>query len=416
MSGQYRLDRTRALWTRASAVIPGGTCTFSKRVEAFADIDSFPSHVVAASGARVTDADGNVYLDYIAALAPIVLGYNEPRVQARIADQLGKVVLASLPPPEEIELAELITECIPSAEMVRFFKSGAEAVSAGVRTARTYTGRDFVLSCGYHGWHDWYAAVRQSDGIPVAVSNLTRSFAFNDIAAARALVDELGRSIACIVVTPALYGKHPAPGFLEGLRALADRIGAVLIFDEIITGFRWAVDGAQGYYGVAPDLSAFGKAMANGMPIAALAGQRDIMLALDRTWVTSTYASEALSIVAGLETIAILREGTVIPRLHAMAQQFVTGLAAVSKATKLAVTISQPLPALCFAIEPVSSNKSRFDSHFIRACARRGILIRRDETGFSLCLMAALTDDDIAHTLAVFEEAARIADTPEGET
>lgn len=401
----YELAASSALWQRAIKVIPGGTSTNSKRVDVFADAASFPAHIVEARGCRVTDADGNVYIDFVAGLAPIVLGYAEPRVQRRIAAQLDRNILASLPPPEEVELAELLVEIIPCAEMVRFMKTGAEAASAAVRAARTITRRDMVLCCGYHGWHDWFAAVQWPDGIPDAVGDLTRAFDFNDIDAAEALVANYGKRVACIVVTPALYGTHPASGFLEGLRRLADAAGALLIFDEIITGFRWSIGGAQAYYHVIPDLAVFGKAMANGMPIAALVGRREFMAPLDRAWITSTYASEALSIVAALETIAILREGDALERLRGLAIEMCDGLSALADRAGIGFMISEPLPALRFQPLVGDDRQAAFNDAFIRACARKGVLIRRDGPAFSLCLMAAMTSGDIAESLGVFDEA-----------
>lgn len=405
MKDRVELAASKALWERAIRVIPGGTSTNSKRVDAFADAGSFPAHIVEARGCRVTDADGNVYIDFVAALAPIVLGYAEPRIQRRIAAQLERTILSSLPPPEEVELAELLVDIIPCAEMVRFLKTGAEAASAAVRVARTLTGRDMVLCCGYHGWHDWFAAVRWPEGIPDAIGALTRAFDFDDIDAAEELVAVHGERVACIIVTPALYGAHPAPGFLEGLRALADRSGAILIFDEIITGFRWSLAGAQGRYGVIPDLAVFGKAMANGMPIAALVGRREFMVPLDRGWITSTYASEALSIVAALETISILREGDAIERLHGLAGELCGGLSAIADRSGMPIVISEPLPALRFQPVAGDDRQGRFNDAFIRACASKGVLIRRDGAGFSLCLMAAMTSGDIAASLTVLEEA-----------
>lgn len=405
MPHELCLEESQALWRRAIRSIPGGTSTYSKRVSVFADELSYPAHIVKARGCRVTDADGNEYIDYVAALAPIVLGYGDARVNGRIAAQLARMTLASLPPPEEVELAELLIGIIPCAEMVRFFKTGAEAASAAVRLARTVTDRDMVLCCGYHGWHDWFAAVQRPDGVPNAVAALTRAFGFNDLAGAEALAANFGEQIACIIVTPAIYGTDPVPGFLEGLRALADKLGAILVFDEIITGFRWALAGAQGRYGVTPDLAVFGKAMANGMPIAALTGRRDVMSALDRPWITSTYASEALSFAAALETIAILRDTDAIDHLYLRAGELRAGLLEIGKRTGSQIDVSSPLPAMRFGAVIGDDRQTAFNDAFIRSCARHGVLIRRDGLGFSLCLMAAVGDTDVVQTLDAFEHA-----------
>lgn len=403
------LAASRALLERAERVIPGQTNTISKRVTAFATPDVFPAYVARADGATVHDVDGNAYLDYIAALAPVVLGYNIPRVNARIRDQLSRGVLFSLPTAAEVELSELLVDIVPCAESVRLMKSGAEAASAAVRVSRAYTGRDIVLCCGYHGWHDWWAGTKAFRGVPAAVAELTRAFEFDDLAGARALFDRHGRDVACVIVTPALYGRNPTAGFLAGLRELTERAGAVLIFDEIITGFRWALGGAQQRYAVRPDLAVLGKAMANGMPIAALVGDRTLMASLADNWVSSTYASEALSIVAALETIAILRDTDALETLERHARRIDASLEIVARDSGVPIRRFDPLPALRFEleslVEPPAETRGALNAAFITGCARRGVLIRHDGSGFSMCLMAALTDADVDRTLDVFVDA-----------
>ena len=264
-----------------------------------------------------------------------------------------------------------------------------------------------VLCCGYHGWHDWYAVTRWPGGIPNPVASLTQSFEFDDLAAAQTLAKAHAGQIACLIVTPALYGRSPAPGFLQGLRELADDIGAVLIFDEIITGFRWALGGAQEKYGVIPDLAVFAKGMANGMPIAVLVGRTDIMAPLADIWITSTYASETLSIVAALETIAILRETDAIEQLHRTAEKIADGLAAISRRSDVELHISEPLPALRFEFNLPAKEQAQLNDLFIASCARNGVLVRRDGGGFSLCIMVAHAETDIKEALSVFDKSLR---------
>jgi len=394
-----------ALWQRALAVIPGGTHTNSKRVSSFLGPEDFPAYAVRGVGAHLYDADGRRFIDYIAALGPIILGYAEPRVQARVAAQLANGVLFSLPHPAEVELAETLAQIIPCCDMSRLFKSGAEAASAAVRCARLATGKDLILHCGYHGWHDWWTVTLSRAGIPAGVAEQTVGFTYNDPASFERVLAEHGDRAACIILTPAAHGVEPEPEFLETIRAAATRRGIVLVFDEIITGFRWALGGAQEKYGVTPDLACFAKAMANGFPISALAGRREFMAPLADNWVSTTYSSETLSIVAALETIAILREGRVYPRLYALAAQLSAGMQSAAAAAGIAITPGAIVPGLHFSFLGAPSDHTRRIDAFVRACARDGVLVRRDATGISLCLMAALTDADIAESLEVFTRA-----------
>lgn len=394
-----------ALWQRALAVIPGGTHTNSKRVTTLLATGEFPAYAVRGVGAHLYDADGRRYIDYIAALAPIVLGYAEPSVQARVAAQLADGVLFSLPHPTEVELAETLAEIIPCCDMSRLFKAGAEATSAAVRCARLATGREIILHCGYHGWHDWWAVTLSRAGIPAETAHLTAGFDYNDLASFERVLAQHGDRAACIVMTPAAYGMEPAPGFLEHIRAAATRRGIVLVFDEIITGFRWALGGAQEKYGVTPDLACFGKAMANGFPLSALTGRRELMAPLKDNWMSTTYSSESLSIVAALQTIALLREGAIYPKLYALAAQLDAGMQAAAKAAGIVIKSGAIVPGLHFDFPGDAVDRARRIAAFIRLCARDGVLVRRDATGISLCLMAALTAADIAESLEVFTRA-----------
>lgn len=407
--GRLRLDASKVLRERAVRVIPGQTNTISKRVSAFGSPDAFPAYAARAEGATLYDVDGNAYIDYVAALAPIILGYNDARVNDKVRAQLARGVLFSLPSGQEVELSELLTQVVPGAESVRLMKSGAEATSAAVRTARLYTSRDRVLCCGYHGWHDWWVATQSSHGVPRAVAELTHAFAFGDLTAARALVAQHGRGVACIIVTPALYGQHPPEGFLSGLRALADEIGAVLIFDEIITGFRWALGGAQQRYAVSPDLAVFGKAMANGLPVAALTGRRALMEALGNNWVSSTFASEALSLAAAMETITILRDTDALEVVQRRADRIHAAMAGIAQAAAVRIRRFDALPALRFEFDVPGVSRGALNDAFITECARRGVLIRRDGECFSLCLMAALSERQVERTLEVFGDALNAA-------
>jgi glutamate-1-semialdehyde aminotransferase len=397
-AGRYR--ESRALWQRACQVIAGGTNTNSKRVTVFGGPDRYPAYVKSARGARLTDIDGNEYLDFVAALAPVVLGYGVPSINAAIARQLEHVVLASLPPPCEVELALTLHSLLPQSEKVRFFKTGAEANSAGIRLARIATGRQMVVCSGYHGWHDWWAGLDFPAGIPKAERDLIKRFVWGDLEDARRVLEVLGRDVAAIIVTPALYGRNPPPGFLEGLRKLADETGALLIFDEIITGFRFALGGAAERYGVVPDASTYAKAIANGMPLAVLCGRDRLMQAIDETWITSTYSSEALSIAAAIETIELLKTTDAIPRLYSLAGMLDAGLARLGRDGPISILRGDVVPALTFRFD--HPDASSLAVAFIAESAQRGVLFRREGgDGVSACMIAAMTDSDIEQACEV---------------
>ena len=249
------------------------------------------------------DVDGNEFLDYVLGLLPVVLGYCDPDVDSAIREQLDKGITFSLATELEAELAERLVRLIPCAEKVRFGKNGSDATTAAVRLARAHTGRDGVAVAGYHGWHDWYIGATTRDlGVPKTVCNLTHRFAYNDAQSLKDILNAHHDGIAAIVLEPATLAPA-APGFLEDVRKLADEHGALLVFDEIISGFRIDMGGAQSVAGVTPDLACFGKAMANGMPISAVCGRADIMDLTEEIFFSGTFGGEALSLAASIATI-----------------------------------------------------------------------------------------------------------------
>jgi glutamate-1-semialdehyde 2,1-aminomutase len=400
------LEKSKQLFTRALKIIPGGTNTNAKRVYNFLDIENFPAYIERADSAYLWDIDGNKYIDYIAALAPINIGYNNPRIKAKVKEQLEKGSLFSLPSPNEVELSEMLIEKIPCAEMVKIMKTGAEVTSAAIRAARLATGKKMILSSGYHGWHDWWAAKIGEKGIPGCYRDLIQNFEFNNFKQLEDLVKKYGGQVACIILTPASYGIEPKNNYLQKIRKLADKKDIVLIYDEIITGFRWATGGAQEKYGVVPDLAAFGKSMANGMPISVLVGKRELMAPLKNNLITSTFASEALSITASIETIKIIEEENIIKRLYHISSKLRAGISAISQQNNFEIDLMDPTPAVKFEflINDVEKKKN-LTLEFIKQCAANGILVRQDGTGISLCVMAALSENDIEFTLEVFDDA-----------
>ncbi len=311
---ERRFDRSNQLFARAEATIPLASQTFSKSHQQWVR-GVTPLFLAAGHGCRVTDADGNLYIDYVQGLLSNILGYADPDVDGAVRAQLEHGMSFSLPTLLEMELAERLVRDIPCAEMVRFGKNGSDATTAAIRLARAFTGRDKVALCGYHGWHDWYIGTTSRHlGVPAAVRQLSAPFPFNDAdALARLLAREPDR-YAAVILEPA-GAQAPVPGFLAALRALTARHGVLLIFDEIVTGFRIHPGGAQAHYGVTPDLAAFGKAMANGMPISAVVGRRDIMAKMEDVFFSGTFGGETLSLAAAIATIDKLHAEKAAARL-----------------------------------------------------------------------------------------------------
>lgn len=306
------LRKSDALWARAQGLIPAGTQTLAKgpgqHVRGVA-----PKYLLRGRGCAVWDVDGQRYTDLTMAVGPLVLGYGHPAVDRAIREQLDDGITFSLMHPLEVEVAEAIRDVVPGAESVRFSKTGADVNCAAVRLARAHTGRDRVVCCGYHGWHDWYIATTDRDaGVPQAARALTATVPYNDLDAAADAIDD---SVACVILEPVVF-EAPRPGYLEGLRRLCDERGALLVFDEMWTGFRMHLGGAQAALGVRADLACFSKAVANGMPLSVLAGRRDVMRRLEReVFFFTTFGGEALSLAAAKATLAVLRGGPVLAHL-----------------------------------------------------------------------------------------------------
>jgi len=299
---------------RALKTIPLGSQTFSKSKTQY-PFGVSPYFVVKGKGSRIWDVDGNEYIDFVNALAAITLGYNDPDVTAAVRAQLEDGVIFSLPHPLEMQVAEKITEMVPCAEMVRFGKNGSDATSGAVRLARAFTGRDHVAVCGYHGWQDWYiGSTARNLGVPKSTRNLTHSFTYNDTRSLAAIFQEWPGQVAAVIMEP-MNSVHPKDGFLQEVKDLTRRHGAVLIFDETITGFRFAAGGAQEYFGVTPDLATFGKGLANGYPVSAVAGKKEIMRMMDEIFFSFTFGGEALSLAAAYATMTKIQNEPVIDSL-----------------------------------------------------------------------------------------------------
>lgn len=320
-----RYDASNAFYDRAAKVIPLATQTFSKSSQQWVR-GAAPLFADSAKGCRFTDLDGNTYIDYVLGLLPIVLGYRDPDVDAAIEAQLERGITFSMPHPLEAEVAERLVRLIPCAEMVRFGKNGSDATTAAIRLARAHTGRDKVAiaSSGYHGWHDWYIGTTTRDlGVPEAVKALSVGFDLNDPDRLESLLADDG--VAAVIIEPT--GAHPpAPGVLERVRALTEKHGTLLVFDETITGFRTDLHGAQGRFGVTPDLATFGKAMANGMPVSAIVGRAEVMRLMEQIFFSATFGGEALSLAAAAATMDKLERENGVPRIAATGAELMARL------------------------------------------------------------------------------------------
>jgi glutamate-1-semialdehyde 2,1-aminomutase len=303
--------KSNDLFQKVSKVIPLAAQTFSKSYLQYVK-GIAPLFADWAKGAYIWDVDGNKYIDMINSLLPVVLGYQYKVVDDAIKKQLKKGIIFSLSSPLEYELALLLKKHIPCAEMVRFGKNGSDVTTGAIRLARAITGRSHVVVCGYHGWHDWYIGTTSRDlGVPEETKNLSHKFIYNDISSLQKIFKENPEKVAAVIMEAMNY-EEPSEDFLRRVKEIAHQNGALLIFDEIITGFRFNLGGAQKLFGVTPDLATFGKSMANGMPISALVGKKEYMEKINDIFYSFTNGGETLSIAAAIATIKELEKKKVI--------------------------------------------------------------------------------------------------------
>jgi len=304
--------------------IPSAAQTLSKYPGQYV-IGVSPVVITRGRGAYVWDREGNRYLDTVLALGPMIFGYANERIDKAVKEQIDRGTIYSLPSEHELTLAKLLKESVPCAEMSRFLMSGNEATSGAVRLARHVTGRDHIAKCGYHGFQDWSICTKEgrNTGVPKILQTLTHDFVYNDPGSLEKLFLSYPDQIAAVILEPTSSEK-PRDGFLEKVREIAHRYGAVLIFDEMVTGFRWALGGAQEYFGVVPDLACFGKAISGGYPIAVIAGKKEYMERMDEVFVSTTFGGFTLGLVAAIETITMMRElKTVHQYMHTLGEYFI---------------------------------------------------------------------------------------------
>ena len=323
-----RYAHSEQLLERALRTIPLGSQTFSKSKTQY-PLGVSPFFIQRGRGSRVWDVDGNEYVDFINSLAAITLGYCDPDVDVAVRRQLEDGIIFSLPHQLEMEVAEQLVKLVPCAEMVRFGKNGSDATSGAIRLARAFTGRDHVAVCGYHGWQDWYiGSTARNRGVPKATQELTHTWVYNDIDSLDKLFQTYPGQIAAVMLEP-MNVVEPLTGFLESVKELAHKHGAILIFDETVTGFRYAIGGAQAHFGVTPDLATFGKGLANGYPVSAVAGRADIMRLMEEVFFSFTFGGEALSLAAALATMKKLEREPVTETLYRQGRKLLEKLASI---------------------------------------------------------------------------------------
>ncbi len=327
--------KSEALLERARKVIPGCAQTFSKSYTQYVR-GTAPMFLQRGKGCRVWDVDGHEYVDYVQGLLPNILGYAHPEVNEAAIAQLAEGNSFSMPHPVEVELAERLTRLIPCAEMVRFGKNGSDATAGAVRAARAKTGRERIACSGYHGWQDWFiGTTTRNAGVPGAVRELTHPFAYNDLDALEKILATHAGEFAAVIMEPVNF-TEPKPGYLQGVKELAHKHGALLVFDEICSGFHFGLGGAQKKYGVTPDMACFGKAMGNGFPIACVVGRADVMTVFDEIFFSFTFGGEVASMAASLKVLDILERTDALTRMQTQGRRVQDGFNALAKEAGLA--------------------------------------------------------------------------------
>jgi glutamate-1-semialdehyde 2,1-aminomutase len=404
-AGQITFEKSVLAQARLHRLIPGGAHTYAR------GSDQFPENMtpvlVRGRGARVEDLDGNWLIEYGMGLRSVTLGHGYQPVVDAVCNAASDGVSFSRPSIWELRAADDFLEKVPGADMVKFAKNGSDATTAAIKLARAATGRDLVAICGtqpFFSIDDWFIATTpMRAGIPSAYGSMTVKFNYNDLASVRALFDTHPDQIAAVILEGATAVAEPAPGFLEGLRALTRQHGAVLIFDEMITGMRWSRQGAQGLYGVTPDLSTWGKAIGNGFAVSALAGKRELMEAgglnteVSRVFLLSTtHGAETTGLAAYLAVSQAYVERDIVAEMEAQGSKLRSGLEQVAKECGLEqhVIFTGRPSCLIFTTKDHNGQPSQeLRTLFIQELLRRGVL------GQSLVISAAHTDTDINQTI-----------------
>ena len=423
------VERSRALFEEAKKYIPGGV---NSPVRAFKSVGDTPRFIAKAKGSHIWDVDGNEYIDYVCSWGPMILGHAHPEVIKAIQEQAEKGTSYGAPTELEVKLAKMIVELVPSVEKVRMVNSGTEATMSAIRLARGYTGRNKVIKFegGYHGHVDALLVkagsglttfgVPTSPGIPEDFAKHTITVPFNDIDALKKVIDEVGNDVAAVIMEPVMANAGliiPEPGFLEKVRELTAEKGIVLIFDEVITGFRLSLGGAQEYFGITPDLSCFGKIIGGGLPVGAFGGKAEIMNYLapeGPVYQAGTLSGNPLAMVAGIKTLELLQKPGVYDSLREKTDRLAEGLKEAAKTAgiedKLCFKKIESISIVYFTDRDVKNYQDALTSNteiyakFFRKMLEQGVYLAPSQ--FEVAFMStAHTDEDIEKTVKAAEVA-----------
>lgn len=399
------MKNSSRLLKKSHKLIPGLSQTFSKSPYSYVE-GAYPSFISRGTGSHVFDVDNNEYIDYVMALGPIILGYNSPPVKKAITNQLKNGILFSIPHYLEVDASETIGSVIPGAEMIRFAKTGSDAGTAAIRAARAFTKRDNIAYCGHGGvWHDWFTVMTsRNEGIPKILKSMIKKFHYNDIESLKIIFEDWKGELSSVFMEPAIE-EYPKKNFLENVKKLCKKHGTVLIFDEVITGFRFSIGGGQKLFNVTSDLAVFGKALGNGMPIAAITGKHEIMEKFNDVFFSTTYGGETLSLAASIAVINEMKNKPVIEHCWDLGKTF------MEKFNQLASTLdvnirSEGIPVRSSITCYDENNKPSLimKSLFFQETIKKGILFGPGNVFFSY----AHSNNDLKKTLAACEHSMKI--------
>jgi len=402
---KLNITKSLELFEEAKTLVPGGVLGARKPGDFI--IGEYPIFLEYGKGCRLTDVDGNEYIDFLCGYGPIILGYREEEVDDAVIQQIkDKGFCFTLTQPYQNELARKLNELIPSAELSSFLKTGSDATTASIRIARAYTNRIKIMRCGYHGWHDW--CVEMKGGIPEKFYEDVYEFHYNDLDHLEDLMKKHGDQTAAIIMTP--FGHHlhekmqaPKTGFLEGVRKLADKYGAVLVFDEVRTCFRLRMGGAQELYGVTPDLTVLGKGMANGYAISVVTGKKDVMMAAaSKLFISSTFFPNSAEYIAALKTIEIMERDKVLDNIWDKGGRFLKKIQDIIVKYDVGAELSGvgPMFFITFKKDEANTRKGRRDD-FYTQLIRKGFFFTPHHHAY---ISYRHTEEDLEKTIQAIDE------------
>jgi 3-aminobutanoyl-CoA transaminase len=403
---RLNISKSMALFEEAKTVVSGGVLGARKPSDFI--MGEYPIFLESGKGCRLTDVDGNEFIDFLCGYGPIILGYREEEVDEAVIRQMReKGFCFSLTQSYQNDLAKKLTQIVPSSELSIFLKTGSDATTASIRIARAHTGRIKVMRCGYHGWHDW--CVEMKGGIPEKFYEDVYEFRYNNLDQLEELMAKHGKETAAIIMTPFGHPIHakmqePAPGFLEGVREIADRYGAVLVFDEVRTCFRLRMGGAQELYGVSPDLTVLGKGMANGHAISVVTGKKEVMMAAaSKLFISSTFFPNSDGYIAALKTIEIMEREKVIDNIWEKGGRFLKKISAIIDKYDVGAELSgvAPMFFVTFKADKGETQRQRRDD-FYTYLIRKGFFFTPHHHAY---ISYRHTEEDLNITARAMDEA-----------